>query len=79
MLCQLILHSTKDIKINLSILKPNIPKETTLERLIEDLDQRGLLVFLVLLGQQAMNILSEEHSKTLNKTKILLPIKDKIT
>lgn len=33
----------------------------TLESLIDKLDQRGLLVFLVLLGQQAMKILSEDH------------------
>lgn len=45
----------------------------TLESLIEDLDQRGLLVFLVLLGQQAMKILSEEHSSKVTSSKILVP------
>ena len=35
----------------------------TLESLIEDLDSRGLLVLQVLLGQQAMKILSEDITK----------------
>lgn len=35
-------------------------KDNTVEGLIESLDQRGLLVFLVLLGQQAMKLLTEE-------------------
>jgi hypothetical protein len=51
-----------------------IPKESTIEGLIEDLDQRGLLVFLVLLGQQAMKVLSET---TVVNSKILVP-KDNI-
>ncbi len=38
----------------------------TLEKLIEDLDQRGLLVLQVLLGQQAMKLLSETK-----KTKVI--------
>lgn len=40
-----------------------VNKVATLESLIEGLDQRGLLVLSVLLGQQAMKILSEEHEK----------------
>jgi len=56
----------------MSIIKPRIPRESTLEGLIEGLDQRGLLVFLVLLGQQSMKILSEDKSRT----KILVPLKD---
>ena len=35
----------------------------TLESLIEDLDSRGLLVLQILLGQQAMKILSEDLTK----------------
>ena len=44
-----------------------IPKESTVEGLIEGLDQRGLLVFLILLGQQAMSILSQTKSDVLSK------------
>ncbi len=55
----------------MSILKPSKVTETTVERLIEDLDQRGLLVFLVLLGQQAMKLLSEEHITKITKPNIL--------
>ncbi len=44
-----------------NLILPKIPdKVTTLESLIEDLDQRGLLVLSILLGQQAMKILTEE-------------------
>jgi hypothetical protein len=35
----------------------------TLESLIEDLDSRGLLVLQILLGQQAMKILTEDKVK----------------
>ena len=35
----------------------------TLESLIEDLDSRGLLVLQILLGQQAMKILTEDKIK----------------
>ncbi len=62
----------------MSILKPSKVTETTglqsvqtVERLIEDLDQRGLLVFLVLLGQQSMKLLSEEHITKITKPSIL--------
>ena len=50
------------------------PKESTVEGLIEGLDQRGLLVFLVLLGQQSMKLLSEENTKKVIKNpNILIP------
>ena len=45
-------------------------KETTLECLLAGIDQRGLLVLQVLLGQQAMKILSEEHIETVTKAKV---------
>jgi len=60
----------------MSIIKSTPPKESTVEGLIEGLDQRGLLVFLILLGQQAMKILSEEAGKDLlskPKSSILVP------
>lgn len=49
----------------------------TLESLIEDLDQRGLLVLQILLGQQAMKILTEDKIK--EKTSSILTTKDIIT
>lgn len=61
----------------MSIKKSNIPKESTVEGLIEGLDQRGLLVFLVLLGQQSMKILSEEHVNEVTKPGLLLPREDR--
>lgn len=49
----------------------------TLESLIEGLDLRGLVVLQVLLGQQAMKVLSEEHEKkvtgTTSSSKLTLP------
>lgn len=45
----------------MSTKKPINP--ITLESLIEDLDDRGLLVLQVLLGQQAMKILTEAKIK----------------
>lgn len=45
------------------LLTDKIKQAQTVESLIEGLDQRGLLVFLILLGQQAMKILSEDHVK----------------
>lgn len=50
------------------IHKPINP--VTLEGLIEDLDQRGLLVLQVLLGQQAMKLLSETKTKSSNLVKL---------
>lgn len=45
----------------------------TVEQLIDGLDQRGLLVFQVLLGQQAMKLLSEKHENDVIKPKVLKP------
>ena len=47
----------------MSIIKRQLPTESTVENLINNLDNRGILVFLVLLGQQAMKILTEEKTK----------------
>lgn len=44
---------------------------TTLEKIIENLDQRGLLVLQVLLGKQAMKLLEEQTIKDKLKSKIL--------
>lgn len=59
----------------MSNIKPIIPRDNTLEGLIENLDQRGLLVLQILLGQQAMKILTEEKTKELSskKSSILVP------
>ncbi len=48
------------------VLNRHKPNPIALESLIEDLDSRGILVLLVLLGQQAMKVLSEDitNSKT---------------
>lgn len=54
-----------------SIKSPNNPY--TLESLIEGLDQRGCLVLQVLLGQQAMKLLSEKHVKEITKPSVLKP------
>jgi hypothetical protein len=54
-------------------LKIPLPKENTLEGLIENLDQRGVLILLVLLGQQAMKVLSQEHIAKVTKPSILKP------
>jgi hypothetical protein len=46
---------------------------TTLEQIVENLDNRGLMVLQVLLGQQAMKLLEKEKTKeVLAKKKILL-------
>lgn len=49
----------------------NIPdtknQAQTLESLIEALDERGCLVFQVLLGQQAMALLSKDHVQKVTK------------
>jgi len=45
-------------------------KESTLEGLIEDLDKRGLLVLQILLGQQAMKLLTLEKIKENTSTLI---------
>lgn len=59
------------IKPNKSTLKPNNPY--TLESLIEGLDERGLLVLNVLIGQQAMKILADKHTKDVTKPSVLKP------
>lgn len=46
----------------------NINKETTLESLIENLDERGLLVLQVLIGQQSMKVLSNTAKLTQSYT-----------
>jgi len=51
----------------------SISNSNTLENLIENLDQRGLLVLQVLVGQQAMKLLSEKHIKEVTKPSILKP------
>ncbi len=44
-----------------NLILPKIPdKVSSLEELIEGLDQRGLLVVSILLGQHAMKLLTEE-------------------
>lgn len=45
-----------------------LPKSNTLEGLIDNLDQRGLLVLQILLGQQAMKILTLEKVKEKTST-----------
>lgn len=47
---------------------------TSLEQLIDNLDQRGILVLQVLVGQRAMSILSEKHINEVTKPNILKPI-----
>jgi len=46
---------------------------STLEQLVDNLDQRGILVLQVLLGQQAMKLLSEKHIETVTKPSVLKP------
>ena len=56
----------------MSNIKPIVPKESTLEALIDRLDQRGILVLSILLGQQAMKLLTEETAKKeLSKSNII--------
>lgn len=52
----------------------NVKKQAdTLETLISNLDQRGVLVLLVLLGQQAMSVLSQKHIEKVTKPSVLKP------
>lgn len=51
----------------------SLPKDNTLEGLIDNLDERGLLVLQVLLGQQAMKLLSKKHVDKVTKPSILKP------
>lgn len=60
------------------LIKPNpsIPKSQdpyTLEKLIEGLDERGCLVLQVLMGQQAMALLSKKHVTDVTKPSVLKP------
>jgi len=51
-----------------NLILPKVPdKVSTLEELIEDLDQRGLLVLTILLGQQAMKLLTEDKTNANKK------------
>jgi len=50
-----------------------VSSETTLEALIDRLDQRGLMVLQILLGQQAMKLLTEDKVKEKTSTTILDP------
>lgn len=66
----------------MTILTPNIVKPNnpyTLESLIEGLDQRGILVLQVLLGQRAMKLLSDKHIKEVTKPSVLKPEDNVIT
>lgn len=54
--------------------KKNIARQVaSLEALVDNLDQRGLLVLQVMLGQQAMKLLSEKHVSEVTKPNILKP------
>lgn len=45
----------------------------TLESLIDNLDERGMLVINVLIGQQAMKLLAKDKVKDIPTSNILLP------
>ena len=52
----------------------NIARQVaTLEALVDNLDQRGLLVLQVMLGQQAIKLLSDKHTDEVTKPKVLKP------
>ena len=53
----------------LSLPVKTLPKEATLEGLIEGLDKRGLLVLQVLLGQKAMELLALEKLDSISLVK----------
>lgn len=54
--------------------KKNIARQVaSLEALVDNLDQRGLLVLQVMLGQQAMKLLSEKHVSEVTKPTVLKP------
>jgi len=55
------------------LIKPRLPVENTLEGLIDGLDNRGLLVFQILLGQQAMKLLTAEKIKDLKPKGVVVP------
>lgn len=66
----------------MSIKKPSL-NPYTLESLIEGLDERGILVLQVLLGQQSMSLLSKDKIKEVTKASVdsslILPDVYKIT
>lgn len=47
--------------------------ETSLEQLINNLDERGILVLQVLVGQRCMELLSKKHIATVTKPSVLKP------
>lgn len=59
--------------LDLKSLKTKSNDPYTLEALIEGLDDRGLLVLQVLLGQQAIKLLSERHIKQITKPTVIKP------
>lgn len=60
------------MNLDSKLIKPN-PNPYTLESLIEGLDERGLLVLQVLMGQQAMKLLSVLHTKEVTKPSVIKP------
>lgn len=46
---------------------------STLENLIDNLDERGILVLQVLVGQRAMTLLSKKHIDEVTKPTVLKP------
>lgn len=45
----------------------------TLEELISNLDERGVLVLSVLVGQRSMELLSKKHVDTVTKPNVIKP------
>lgn len=46
---------------------------STLEQLIDNLDQRGILILQVLVGQRCIKLLEDKHIKDVTKPSILKP------
>lgn len=59
--------------MNITEIKTADQHAQTLESLVSSLDERGLLVFQVLLGQRSMELLSKKHEATVTKPNILKP------
>jgi len=55
---------------NSSLIKPSV-SPYTLESLINGLDQRGMLVLMVLLGEHAMQLLQKDKIKEVTKNLVL--------
>lgn len=49
------------------------PNSSTVEQLISNLDERGILVFQVLIGQRSMELLAKKHTDAVTKPSILKP------